>query len=339
MKQIGSILDEQNWLETMELACKRSIDANPEREGDFMKDGFLHCGKCKEPKREYFEWHGHQILTSRDCKCIRDEKERIEKQKQYEEKMARIARLRSVSLMDEVFYKATFKNFDITDDNRKIYNACAKYCRAFQQMLEDTPEMLGRKMQMDVKYVPRECNKGKFPEEWLFQYTMIDEATRERFIYPYKEHCGFSTVDFIKRALVHFGYIPEIIQTDNGTEFTNPKGTGEGKVHIVDKLLNKLGIKHQLIRAYTPRHNGKVERSHRSDQESFYNSLTFYSFEELREKMKDWLIRYNNRPHSSLRDKNGKRAWQSPLQKREELLEEIREHKELYHIRFLKKAA
>ena len=203
----------------------------------------------------------------------------------------------------------------------------------------DTPEMLGRKMQMDVKYVPRECNKGKFPEEWLFQYTMIDEATRERFIYPYKEHCGFSTVDFIKRALVHFGYIPEIIQTDNGTEFTNPKGTGEGKVHIVDKLLNKLGIKHQLIRAYTPRHNGKVERSHRSDQECFYNSLTFYSFEELREKMKDWLIRYNNRPHSSLRDKNGKRAWQSPIQKREELLEEIREHKELYHIRFLKKAA
>ena len=137
MKQIGSILDEQNWLETMELACKRSIDANPEKEGDFMKDGFLHCGKCKEPKREYFEWHGHQILTSRDCKCIRDEKERIEKQKRYEEKMARIARLRSVSLMDEVFYKATFKNFDITDDNRKIYNACAKYCRAFQQMLED----------------------------------------------------------------------------------------------------------------------------------------------------------------------------------------------------------
>lgn len=142
MKQIGSILDEQNWLETMELACKRSIDANPEREGDFMKDGFLHCGKCKEPKREYFEWHGHQILTSRDCKCIRDEKERVEKQKQYEEKMARIARLRNVSLMDEVFFKATFKNFDITDDNRKIYNACAKYCRAFQQMLEDNQGLL-----------------------------------------------------------------------------------------------------------------------------------------------------------------------------------------------------
>lgn len=203
----------------------------------------------------------------------------------------------------------------------------------------DTPEMFGQKWQMDVKYVPRECNKGTFRKEWYYQYTIIDEATRERFLYPFKEKSGYSTAEFVKRAIVHFGYVPEIIQTDNGTEFTNPQWAKPDTVHILDKLLNRLHIKHQLIRVRTPRHNGKVERSHRSDQESFYNSLTFYSFEELREKMKDWLIRYNNRPHSSLRDKNGKRAWQSPLQKREELLEEIREHKELYHIRFLKKAA
>ncbi len=101
--------------------------------------------------------------------------------------------------------------------------------------------MFGVKMQMDVKFVPRECNKGETADEWLYQYTMIDEATRERFLYPYKEHSGYSTVDFIKRAIVYFGYLPQTIQTDNGTEFTNPRGTGEGKVHIVDKLLNKLG--------------------------------------------------------------------------------------------------
>ena len=93
----------------------------------------------------------------------------------------------------------------------------------------DTPEMLGRKMQMDVKYVPRECNKGKFPEEWLFQYTMIDEATRERFIYPYKEHCGFSTVDFIKRALVHFGYIPESFKRTTERSSRIPKAPERGK--------------------------------------------------------------------------------------------------------------
>lgn len=51
----------------------------------------------------------------------------------------------------------------------------------------DTPEMFGVKMQMDVKYVPLECNVGEYKHERYYQYTMIDEATRERFIYPYKE--------------------------------------------------------------------------------------------------------------------------------------------------------
>ncbi len=198
----------------------------------------------------------------------------------------------------------------------------------------DTPEQIGTKLQMDVKFVPLECNVGKFKKERFFQYTIIDEATRERFLYPYKEHCGWSTVDFIKRAIAFFGYVPKKIQTDNGTEFTNPAGRGRQK-HIVDKLLDKLGIEHQLIRPYTPRHNGKVERSHRSDQESFYNHLQFSSFEELKQKMMEWNIRYNNRPHSALRDKNGRRSWQTPNEKRIELLEELRQD-QTNDLRFIK---
>lgn len=205
----------------------------------------------------------------------------------------------------------------------------------------DTPEMFGVKMQMDVKYVPLECNVGEYKHERYYQYTMIDEATRERFIYPYKEKSGYSTVDFIKRAIIYFGYLPAIIQTDNGTEFTNPKGTGEGKVHAVDQLLNRLRIKHKLIRVYTPRHNGKVERSHRTDQENFYNHLTFSTFEELREKMHAWLVRYNHCPHSSLRDKYGRRSWITPLQKRAELMDVLKSATPDagYRVKFLKKKA
>ena len=203
----------------------------------------------------------------------------------------------------------------------------------------NTPEMLGHKWQMDVKYVPRECNKGTFRKEWYYQYTIIDEATRERFLYPFKEKSGYSTAEFVKRAIVHFGYVPEIIQTDNGTEFTNPQWAKPDTVHILDKLLNRLHIKHQLIRVRTPRHNGKVERSHRSDQEAFYNHLTFTTYEELKEKMQAWNIRYNNRPHSQLRDKDGKRVWFTPLQKRAELLELLKENREKYRVRFLKSSA
>ena len=45
----------------------------------------------------------------------------------------------------------------------------------------------------------------------------------------------------------------------------------------MDTLLNRLKIKHYKIRPRTPEHNGKVERSHRNDNERFYSYLKFYS--------------------------------------------------------------
>ena len=87
---------------------------------------------------------------------------------------------------------------------------------------------------------------------------MIDEASRERFIYPYKEQSGYSSVDFVKRAIAYFGYAPETIQTDNGAEFCNTQKTK--RVHYFDAFLNHLGITHKTIRPRTPWHNGKVER-------------------------------------------------------------------------------
>lgn len=59
----------------------------------------------------------------------------------------------------------------------------------------DTPTKIGEKCQTDVKYVLTVCYAGSYGEKF-FQYSMIDEATRERFIYAYKEQSGFSTVDF-----------------------------------------------------------------------------------------------------------------------------------------------
>ena len=134
----------------------------------------------------------------------------------------------------------------------------------------NTSTNIGIKWQMDVKYVPKDCYSGNDGEKF-YQYTIIDEASRERFIYPYKEQSSYSTVDFVKRAILYFGYKPLTIQTDNGQEFTHTKKTD--RIHPLDALLNELNIKHQLIRPRTPRHNGKVERSHRNDQNRFYNYL------------------------------------------------------------------
>ena len=42
--------------------------------------------------------------------------------------------------------------------------------------------------------------------EKFFQYTMIDKASRERFIYAYREQSSHSIIDFTKRAILYFGY-------------------------------------------------------------------------------------------------------------------------------------
>lgn len=172
-----------------------------------------------------------------------------------------------------------------------------------------TPDNLGMKWQMDVKYVPSVCYNGSVPQKF-FQYTVIDEASRERFIYPYMEQSSYSTCDFLKRAIVYFGYKPEILQTDNGAEFTHLKKTN--RTHPLDILCNELNIHHKRIRPRTPRHNGKVERSHRNDQERFYNHMSFYSYQDLMVQMKRYLNRSNNIPMQVL-------SWKSPLQKRAEL--------------------
>ena len=173
----------------------------------------------------------------------------------------------------------------------------------------DTPSNIGIKWQMDVKYVPKYCYSGNDGQKF-YQYTIIDEASRERFIYPYQEQSSYSTIDFVKRAIVYFGYQPKIIQTDNGQEFTYTMKTN--RTHPLDTLLNQLNITHQLIRPRTPRHNGKVERSHRNDQNRFYNFLSFYSYDDLKKQTKSYLKRSNNIPMQVL-------GWLSPLEMRNQI--------------------
>ena len=108
---------------------------------------------------------------------------------------------------------------------------------------------------------------------------MIDEASRERFISPFKELSSHSTVQFVKMAIKYFKYQPKIIQTDNGVEFTHFKETKQ--IHPLDILCQKLDIEHKCIRPRTPRHNGKVERSHPNDNRRFYQHLQCYSYDDL----------------------------------------------------------
>lgn len=173
----------------------------------------------------------------------------------------------------------------------------------------DTPDSIGEKWQMDVKYIPTACD-ARSEKEQYYQYTIIEEASRKRFIFAYKEQSSYSTVDFLKRAIVWFGYAPNEIQTDCGSEFTHTLKTK--RIHPLDVFCNHYNIRHHLLRPRTPWHNGKVERSHRNDQERFYNHLKFYSFDDLQLQMKRYLYRANNIPMAVL-------GWKSPNQMQRDL--------------------
>lgn len=164
----------------------------------------------------------------------------------------------------------------------------------------DTPTALGIKWQIDVKFVPNECKCDNIPfDKRFYQYTCIDEASRERFIYHYDSHTTQNTVDFLNRCFLFYGYKPQEIQTDNGTEFTWNNSKMK-KLHLLDELCIKENVYHHKIKPRTPRHNGKVERSHRNDNERFYNYLKFYSLEDLRYQAKLYLKRSNNIPMAVL---------------------------------------
>jgi len=190
----------------------------------------------------------------------------------------------------------------------------------------DTPRHIGEKIQVDVKFVPKKCHIGnalkKFNEKGrLYQYTAIDEATREVFVYAYQTKCSETSADFVDRLIAHYGYVPKKIQTDNGSEFRSPiTRFKSNEIHkFVQKLDNKQ-ITHGLIKPNTPRHNGKVERFHRTISAGFYVFNEFDSVEELNARLQKYMNEYNEyHAHSRLTDKKGKR-YITPNEKRKELL-------------------
>ena len=192
--------------------------------------------------------------------------------------------------------------------------------KAYKPKPYDTPVQIGEKWQLDVKYVPKECYSGNQANDRFYQYTVIDEASRKRYIRAYKEQCQESTVDFVLRAFKFFGYKPKMIQTDNGQEFCFLQATKDKRMHKFDQLCRFFEIEHKLIRPRTPRHNGKVERSHRNDNERFYKWLRYYSFDDLQSQMTTYLRRSNEIPTSVLRSATDKKRWLSPNEKERELL-------------------
>ena len=165
----------------------------------------------------------------------------------------------------------------------------------------------GQRFQIDMKCVPSACLKNtNVTRTRFFQYTAIDEYSRWRYVEAFEEHSTYSSAVFLDHLVKVFPLPIECVQTDNGTEFTNRFTSHRDKPTLFESRLMQYGIRHKLIRPFTPRHNGKVERSHRKDNERFYATHSFYSFEDFATQLQRYNRRhYNHFPMRPL-------GWKSP---------------------------
>lgn len=150
----------------------------------------------------------------------------------------------------------------------------------------------GQKIQIDVKYVPSYCvaNGKKY-----YQYTAVDECSRWTYREIYEEHSTYSSRDFLEKLIRHSPFPVREVQTDNGSEFTNRLIVMKSKhLTMFEEGLKEYGIIYHRIQIATPRHNGKVERQHRIDEERFYKEMRMYSLEDGRKQLGVYQRKSNN---------------------------------------------
>lgn len=146
----------------------------------------------------------------------------------------------------------------------------------------------GHHIQVDVKFVSLKDLEGKKVRR--FQYTAIDDATRVRALRIYPKHNQKCAMDFIDYVVEKFPFRIHTIRTDRGHEFQ-----AKFHWHVEDR-----GMQHVYIKPRSPQLNGKVERSHRTDKDEFYQLLTYTDDVDLNDKLKAWEQFYNfDRPHSA----------------------------------------
>jgi transposase InsO family protein len=161
----------------------------------------------------------------------------------------------------------------------------------------------GHHVQVDVKFLTLQRPGGQRVRR--YQYTAIDDATRIRALRVYRRHTQQNAIAFLDHVVATFPFRIHTVRTDRGHEFQ-----ALFHWHLADQ-----GIRHVYIKPRTPQLNGKVERSHRTDQQEFYQLLTYKGDVDLEQRLAQWERFYNyDRPHSAFAGKTPYEALREKLQ-------------------------
>jgi transposase InsO family protein len=185
----------------------------------------------------------------------------------------------------------------------KQENLVRKYrIRKIKYKYINAPLSPGELVEIDIKYVPKRLGNKRY-----FQFTAIDAATRWRHLEIHDDMGTGRANEFLNRLINLAPFKIRAIKTDNGSCFTN-RYTGylkssdpiNPRLHPFDLECQKYNVIHYLIDPGKPAQNGKVERSHRTDQEMFYDRRNFKTILGLKRAIKQWNQIYNNLEHCSL---------------------------------------
>ena len=161
----------------------------------------------------------------------------------------------------------------------------------------------GHHVQVDVTFLTLRQPNGRTTRR--YQYTTIDDATRIRALRVYPRHTQQNAIAFLEHVIATCPFRIHTVRTDRGHEFQ-----AQFHRHLADQ-----GIQHVYIKPRTPRLNGKVERSHRTDKEEFYQLLTYTGDVDLRKRLAAWETFYNyHRPHGAFAGKTPYEALRERLQ-------------------------
>jgi transposase InsO family protein/transposase-like protein len=178
-----------------------------------------------------------------------------------------------------------------------------------------------------VRFAREHCNelwqtdfKGDFQildRSRCYPLTILDDCSRYSLIID----CKLSTRgvrDTFEKAFIQYG-LPDAVLSDNGSQFAGFRGGYTG--------FERWLMEHDVLpihgRAYHPQTQGKIERFHRTMKYEFLKYHQFKDIEELRKRMEEWRIKYNEeRPHLALNSKTPADVYSYSKRKYSEIVPE-----------------
>ncbi len=111
----------------------------------------------------------------------------------------------------------------------------------------------------------------------------------------YRSQTADQVMEVYRRAVGEYGVAKEVL-TDRGRQYTNWRGSTR-----FERELGKDRVRHIKSQAHHPMTLGKIERFWKTIYEEFLVRAQFGSFEEARERIRQWVQYYNHkRPHQGI---------------------------------------